>query len=138
MPAKTKHRIIIDTNLWISFLLTNSYSKIDSLFTNNNIVLLLSQELIDEFVDVARRPKFKKYFSLNDLEDLLTTMRTKAEFVPVTSTLTICRDPKDNFLLSLAKDGKASHLLTGDSDLLILRKVGRTKILTISEYFTKQ
>lgn len=138
MPVKTKHRIIIDTNLWISFLLASSYSRIDSLLKNNNIVLLLSQELIDEFIAVAQRPKFKKYFSLYDLEELLTTMRTKAEFVAVTSSLAICRDPKDDFLLSLAKDGKATHLLTGDKDLLALKKVGRTKILTITEYAYRQ
>jgi putative PIN family toxin of toxin-antitoxin system len=138
MPARIRHRVIIDTNLWISFLLTSNYSKIDALLTADNVTLLLSEELIEEFVSVAQRPKFKKYFSLDDLEDLLTTLKTKAEFIAVNSTLSICRDPKDNFLLSLAKDGKASHLLTGDNDLLVLKKVGRTKILTISEYFSKQ
>lgn len=30
----------------------------------------------------------------------------------------LCRDPKDNFLLSIAKDGNANYLLTGDNDLL--------------------
>ncbi len=118
--------------------MTSGYSRIDSLLANNSIILLFSQELIDEFVTVAQRPKFKKYFSQSDLEDLLTTMRTKAEFVTVSSSFAICRDPKDNFLLSLAKDGKATHLLTGDNDLLVMKKVGKTKILTIAEYFSKQ
>lgn len=61
MPAK-KHRIIIDTNLWISFLLTNDYSKVDKLFADNAITLLFSQELIDEFTEVAQRPRFRKFF----------------------------------------------------------------------------
>ena len=46
-----------------------------------------------------------------------------------------CRDPKDNFLLSLAIDGKADFLLTGDKDLLVLKKIGNTEIKTISEFF---
>ena len=56
MP-KTKDRIIIDTNLWISFLLSKDFSKLDKLLNSENLVLLFSRELLDEFVDVARRPK---------------------------------------------------------------------------------
>jgi len=138
MPAKTKHKIIIDTNLWISFLLTNDYSKIDALVSNKTLVLLFSQELIDEFVEVAQRPKFRKFFSLNDLENLLLKVRANAKFVSVTSTIDICRDPKDNFLLALAKDGKATHLLTGDNDLLVLEKIGATRIITITKYLSKK
>ena len=138
MPAKTKHKIVIDTNLWISFLLTSDYSKIDSLISSEHIILLFSQELVDEFIEVAERPKFRKYFSLADLEDLLTKARTKAEFISVTSDIKICRDPKDNFLLALAQDGKATHLLTGDKDLLVLHKIGKTKIITINEYLSRQ
>ncbi len=38
-------------------------------------------------------------------------------------------DIKDNFLLSLAVSGKADYLVSGDSDLLIIKRIGRTKIL---------
>lgn len=138
MPAKTKHRIIIDTNLWISFLLTSNYPKIDSLLSNDHITLLFSHELIDEFVTVAQRPKFRKYFSLDDLENLLLKVQSKAEFISVTSAVKICRDPKDNFLLALAQDGKASHLITGDEDLLVLQKIGKTKIITITKYLSEK
>ena len=138
MPAKTKHKIVIDTNLWISFLLTTDYSKIDSLLSNETIILLFSEELIDEFVQVAQRPKFRKYFSLDDLENLLVKVRTKAEFISVTSIVDICRDTKDNFLLALAQDGKATHLITGDNDLLVLQKIGKTKIITITKYLSKK
>ena len=132
MPKK--HRIIVDTNLWVSFLLTKDLAKLDLIFSSNKLTLLFSQELLDEFVAVAQRPKFKKYFSLADLEDLLLQINTKAEFIAVTSTVAVCRDAKDNFLLSLAVDGKATHLLTGDKDLLILGQQTRTSILTIAEY----
>lgn len=86
--ANTKDRVIIDTNLWISFLLTKDYSKFDRLFSNQSIILLFSQELIDEFLEVARRPKFKKYFSLTDLQDMLQQLSLRSEFVTVTSTIT--------------------------------------------------
>ena len=57
MPLK-KDRGIIDTNLWISFLLTKNLAKIDTLFKENRVVLLFSQELLDEFIEVAERSKF--------------------------------------------------------------------------------
>ena len=44
MQARTKHKIVIDTNLWISFLLTSNYSKIDRLFRDNSVTILFSQE----------------------------------------------------------------------------------------------
>ncbi len=55
---KVKHRIIIDTNLWISFLLTKDLSKIDSLLKGNHAKLLFCDELLEEFIEVANRPKF--------------------------------------------------------------------------------
>ena len=131
---KRKHRLIIDTNLWISFLLTKNFSKIDSLLKNNQVILLFSEELLTEFITVAQRPKFKKYFTPHDLKSLLAKMNTKAELIIIKSNIRVCRDPKDNFLLSLAKDGKASHLITGDLDLLVLKKIGKTRILTMSDY----
>lgn len=137
MPMKAKHRIIIDTNLWISFLLTSNFSKIDTLVEDTGITLLFSQELIDEFIEVALRPKFKRYFSLDDIEELLTNVQKKAKFITVISKVDRCRDPKDNFLLALAQDGKATHLITGDQDLLILKKFGRTNILTMGEYIVQ-
>lgn len=138
MPQRPKHRIIIDTNLWISFLLTSDYSKVDTLFIDSSIKILFSQELIDEFVAVAERPKFRKYFALSDLQELLSKLRDKAEFISVDITVNICRDPKDDFLLALAQEGKATHLITGDKDLLVLKKFGKTKILTITEYLIRK
>jgi uncharacterized protein len=133
MPI-TRHRVIIDTNLWVSFLLSNEYTKVDRLFERDQLTLLFSQELLDEFIEVAQRPKFKKYFSAMDLQNLIINIRTKAEFVRVSSKIDLCRDFKDNFLLALANDGKASHLITGDKDLLVLKQVNETEILTITEY----
>ncbi|WP_026768773.1 putative toxin-antitoxin system toxin component, PIN family [Asinibacterium sp. OR53] len=137
MPSK-RDKIILDTNLWISFLLTSNFSKLDKLIANKSIIILFSQTLLNEFIEVAQRPKFKKYFTLSDLEELLFRIHTEVLFVHVVSDVAICRDPKDNFLLSLAKDGKATHLITGDKDLLDIKVFGKTKIVTIADYLTKK
>lgn len=107
----------------------------DILLKNKEIKLLFSQELLDEFIEVAKRPKFEKYFSIPDLQLLMKEIKSKAVFINVKKSVQICRDPKDNFLLSLAIAGKATHLLTGDKDLLILEELEYTKIQTIKTYF---
>ena len=65
---------------------------------------------------------------------MLSTFEPYIDLIEVESIVTICRDPKDNFLLALAKDGKADYLLTGDKDLLDLIKFGKTKIKTITAF----
>lgn len=128
-------RIILDTNLWISFLISSKFDKLDDLLFTHQCKLLFSQELLEEFITVVKRPKIRKYISKRELEDVLETIDEVAEFVKVTSEVEMCRDPKDNFLLSLAIDGNADYLLTGDEDLLVLEKVGSSEIKTISYFF---
>jgi putative PIN family toxin of toxin-antitoxin system len=129
-----KDRIIIDTNLWVSFILSGNFSKLDKVINDDSTVLLFSIELLEELTDVASRPKFRKYFSTEDLISLLYQIEKNSEFINVVSLVEICRDPKDNFLLSLAQDGQATHLISGDKDLTDLGNYGKTVILTIAEY----
>lgn len=89
---------------------------------------------MNEFLTVSKRPKFRRFFTNKDVIDILETIDEYADFIEVKSKVDICRDPKDNFLLALAQDGNANLLLTGDKDLLALRKYGSTKILTITDY----
>ena len=132
---KLKSRIILDTNLWISFLISKDFSKLDEIIFSKKSILIFSQELLEEFLEVVKRPKFRRYFAQTDIEELLETIDEYGEFIVVKSKIEICRDAKDNFLLSLAVDGKADFLLTGDQDLLMIEKIGNTNIKTISSFF---
>lgn len=129
-----RKRVIIDTNIWISFLITKNYTKLDALLENKKIILLFSKELIAEFLLVAHRPKFQKYFSKVDIEKLLLIFESIGKLITVTSDISDCRDIKDNFLLNLAIDGKAKFLISGDKDLLVLKKIGKTRIVTVSDF----
>ncbi len=130
-------RIIFDTNLWISYLITNKLSRIDELINNNQLIILFSQESLQEFIEVVNRPKFEKYFSKEDVINLLLMFDYYGETIDVKSDLEICRDPKDNFLLNLSVDGQADYLITGDKDLLELQKIEQTDILTEKEFLDK-
>lgn len=131
---KNKIRVIVDTNIWISFLISKSLRKLDTLFRNDAVTFVFSTELIEEFLEVAQRPKFKKYFDKDDIQKILEVIDCCSEIITVKSTVNKCRDEKDNFLLALAKDSKADYLITGDEDLLVIHKYYYTQILTYSEF----
>ena len=124
--AKNKSlRLVIDTNLWISFIISKKLNLLEPILFAENTRILFSSELIEELQATITKPKLKKYFSENALEEMLTVFDPYLDFITVKSTVSICRDPNDNFLLALAKDGKANYLLTGDSDLL---EIGRAHV----------
>ena len=129
-------KIIIDTNLWISFLLSKKIVFIDDLLSYRNVRLIFCYELLAELVEVATRPKLKKFFTTNDMKLILNIIERFADYIKVTSNVDLCRDAKDNFLLSLAKDSKSDFLITGDKDLLVLKEFEKTRIVTIAEYQT--
>ncbi len=131
---RKQSKIVIDTNLWISYLITKGFKRLDKLVFGDKARLIFSEELIHEFIEVAERPKFRKYFNSIDIARLLEIFDTYGELVEVKSNVKVCRDLKDNFLLSLSIDSHADYLITGDNDLLELKNFGKTKILTIAEF----
>ena len=134
MPKSKQLKLIIDTNLWISFIISNKQNLLDPFLFSEEARLLFSTELFTEIQQTIAKPRLKKYFGTNALEEMLSTFEPYIDLIEVESIVTICRDPKDNFLLALAKDGKADYLLTGDKDLLDLIKFGKTKIKTITAF----
>ena len=54
--------VILDTNLWISFLISKKYNAIDSIIEKGGIVLVFSEESLEEFLSVVQKPKLSKYF----------------------------------------------------------------------------
>lgn len=130
----SSRKIILDTNLWISFLITKNFIELDKLIEDKKITLIFSEELLEEFVDVVSRPKFKKYFSKRDIDKIFQHFDQFGKIVTITSNLKICRDEKDNFLLNLSIDSQADFLITGDKDLLVLEEIGQTKILTFTDF----
>lgn len=133
--AKNKSlRLVIDTNLWISFIISKKLNLLEPILFDENTRILFSSELVEELQATITKPKLKKYFSENALEEMLTVFDPYIDFITAKSTVSICRDPNDNFLLALAKDGKANYLLTGDSDLLDIGKYKKTIIIKISQF----
>jgi putative PIN family toxin of toxin-antitoxin system len=58
-------------------------------------------------------------------------------YIDLKTKTNLCRDAKDNYLLSLAIDSDADFLITGDNDLLVLENVRKTRILKFTEFVNR-
>lgn len=87
-------RVVIDTNLWISTLISRRLVRLETLLKSDRITLLFSAELMGEFLDTVQHPKFRKYFAAEDVQSLLQNIEPYREEIAVVSQVTICRDPK--------------------------------------------
>ena len=131
-------RVIIDANLWISFLIgMKSVSAIRQVLENESFVILMTEQLEHELRTVAMRPKFSKYFGEGACSLLLHLIRKRAEYHALNEVAPRCRDPKDDYLLELAVVAKADCLLTGDKDLLEMGCLGNCRILRMEEFTRK-
>lgn len=137
MPKNKAIRIVIDTNLWVSFVISKQFHSLDALLFSEDVRLLFSIELIEEIQSTISKPKLKKHFSPNSIEEMLSIFDSFIDLVKVKTKVSVCRDPKDDFLLALAKDGHADYLVTGDKDLLSIGKFEQTEILTFTEFIEK-
>lgn len=127
--GRNKYRVIIDTNIWISFLFGKSLTGLVDYLNSGRIRIILSQFQIDELILVLTRPKFHKYFSSSNIIEFLELLELVSDVIEIDSDVKVCRDPKDNYLLAMAVNGKADFLVTGDLDLLDLDCYQDTRII---------
>ncbi len=130
-----KIRVVLDTNWYISATISKkSRRTFYELITDAGITILFCDKILEEYNQVIRRDKFKKIITTHHASRFINLIIPKLENIEIESELTGSRDLNDNFLLSLSNDGSADYLVTGDADLLILRKTGSTQILTLGEF----
>lgn len=129
------HRVVLDTNVLVSALLfKGSVSKMIDLWKAGRIKPVGSRVTFQEFQKVLTYPKF----ALTPDEILVLL---EEEILPYFEIINvrqevkgICRDPQDDIFLSCALASGSDFLITGDEDLLALKKFQRTRILTPSDY----
>ncbi len=92
--------------------------------------------------ELAQKVKGKKHLigriTVEELEQLSTLLEEVSELIPNINTPipAVTRDPKDDYLLAYALVGDADLLVTGDADLLSLKRVEGTRIVTAREFIS--
>ena len=129
-------KVIIDTNLWISFLIGHQTQLVRRMLTDLRFDVYVCSRLIEEIRDVASRDKIRKYVSGNDIDDLLTIINAFCQFVTIEAEVatTASRDPKDLYLLALADTIGAEYIVSGDADLTDLGQYNQTCIIKLADF----
>ncbi|MBE9198921.1 putative toxin-antitoxin system toxin component, PIN family [Nodularia sp. LEGE 06071] len=129
------NRIVIDTNVIVSALIFSKSTTMQAFReAKQNGLILISVEILSELIDVLSRQKFDRYLSREIREDFLASLARETELITISETVDICRDPKDNKFLELAISGEATHIITGDKDLLELHPFRHILIVTPSQF----
>lgn len=127
-------RVIVDSNVLISrLLLPKSVAARAVTRMVTGARLLVSEETLAELAQTLARDKFNPYVSLADRQGFFELYSRLAEWVSIKTVVRACRDAKDDKFLELAVDGRASLLVTGDKDLLLLSPFRGMRIVTPTE-----
>ena len=105
---------ILDSNIWISYVITKQLQTLVAIILNHKLTVLTSEHLVKEIQGVLLRPKFKKYLKQSDIKELMTLHLKLCHLVRTDETSNQLSDFKDNFLLDLYNNGKATVLVSGD------------------------
>ncbi len=124
-------KVIIDTILWISFLIGHQTQLVRRMLTDMRFDVYVCARLIEEVIGVATRDKIRKYVTQADIDDLLAIINAFCQFaiIRIEAPATAIRDPKDLYLLSLAETIGADYIVSGDADLTDLGQYHQTRIM---------
>lgn len=130
-------KIIIDANIWISYLIGKKLKDIDFLLLNKNIEIFICTELITEIFSVIQRPKFKRYIFKTDNIEFCKVLLARCNFTTIDTSSSIpIRDPKDAYLLSLAETVGADFIISGDKDLLSIDTDNKFKVMSFKDFMS--
>ena len=130
-------RCVFDTNVIVSALIFDTSLPALSFFRAlDRGIVLTSDPLVEELVNVLARPRFDRYISRLERADFLRAFVAQSELVSINESIQGCRDPKDDRVLETAVSGAASFIVTGDYDLLVHNPFRGIAIIPPARYLT--
>ena len=127
-----KKRLVLDTNVLVSALITNGKPKELLLrAASGEFQLVFSAEILREFIAVIDDAKFRKYVTEEEIIEFLEVLGIIGQTVKVKSRTKIVEDdPSDDVVLNTAYDGKCDYVVSGDNGLLRIKESRMIQIVT--------
>jgi putative PIN family toxin of toxin-antitoxin system len=126
-------RIVIDTNVIASAVFFGGRPKeLLELLLNGRLEAFASTEIVVEYKETleelcARYP--------NRPEKLpLIAIVSAMKIIEPSSRIAVCRDPDDDKFIECADDAKCVYIVSGDKDLLSLKKYKDIEIVTVADF----
>ena len=126
-------KIVIDSNVWISALVFGGNPR--RIFERAIVegwTIVVSEEI---FTEVRRVLTDKFADFVDDFESFQVVLQPYITKVQLGSIrVSVCRDEDDNRVIETALIDNASHIITGDNDLLVLSKYKKISIISPSDF----
>ena len=133
-----KYYAVIDTNVIVSSMLKNQSTpgQIIRLVTQNTIIPLLNEEILQEYIEVITRNKF--HFSKALIENTINLIKSKAIYLQREQTLEQFIDKEDIVFFEIVLSARSTmdaYLITGNMKHYPIRSyvVTPTQMLEIIE-----
>lgn len=122
-------RILLDTGVYVSAAIsaTGPPRKLVEAAVAGHVRLVVSPLLLAELRGVLGRPKLRSRLSPDAADALVDAVMLVAEHVDDPSRegrVPVCRDPADEYLVALAEEARPDLLVSGDKDLLAVKRGG--------------
>ena len=127
-------KVVIDTNVVVSAALKDRKPEAIIVFVveHPDYEWIASAEIIEEYVAVLHRDKFRLPEAV--LEKWARMFGALITVVEVRATLNFPRDQKDAKFLTCSLAAEADYLITGDKDFDEAYKIGKTTVLSVSQF----
>jgi putative PIN family toxin of toxin-antitoxin system len=119
-------RVVADANVLVSAALSRS-PQAPSVLTldaalDGRAEMVTSPLLLREITSVLSRPRLRKYLSTDEATRFVADLAAQTTLMvdPPGPHPTVCRDPRDDYLIALAEASGAEAIITGDLDLLVI------------------
>ena len=136
--------VILDTSVVLSHLLSRGNNNTVQIFESaksKKIILAICKETLNELKIKLSSPEIKKLLQykphLNAIFIAWYQYNAKMYSLNPANVHFNVRDPNDIIYLQLALISKANYLISGDKDLLILQKIGKTSIIKPNIFVNK-
>lgn len=104
-------------------------ARIIDYWEGGDIVVLVSPAIIDELAEVVQRPRLRDQMTVDPRLLIDLVLSDAIQTVGELSYPGASRDPKDDKFLACAVEGKASYVVSGDTDLLALKEFHEVLII---------
>lgn len=130
-------RVVVDTNVFVSSFFGGHPRRIIDLWKEGRIIICLSPQIVEEYIEVLRRIGLE---GEDELGELILLLRGGYNLLFTTRTPRLDifgDDPEDNKFIECAVALKAEAVITGDKGMLKLREYLGISILTPKEFLAK-
>ena len=129
-------KIVLDTNVVIAAFAARGLCESVFELCLESHDLIVSDFLISELFDKLGQKLKLEESTIHNIINLYR--KNSRSVIPSEIDASECRDPDDLLVLGTCLTGKADFLVTGDKDLLVLKTIQNTKIVTPREFYESQ